>query len=324
MLFCWGAGNARWSFVLLLTPAGFAENVCSHWQAKHSSVKSHGPAAQGVRLVDASGASGSVGLLQVRTDNAQAIEFGSVCGMNLVRGHLFIPFSICERSCMSLQAAADVVCAQLGYDFGSVSTSPCGSYGGANLCGAAGSPVAMSSLACEGGELDIQECVFSVPDTVCLGHAHDSIVYCGVGGSATGFQEGTTRLLSFDGSPSIDGTGRLELFHGGAWGPVCKSGFTLGSATVACKAMGFAGAQPSAGVSSCGGHAANNYCGTLAPQLSEVACSGQEDELLACPHEEFDDVFCAPEESVLLRCSGDGNTQGRPKKVSAPQAGVAA
>ena len=101
------------------------------------------------------------------------------------------------------QAAADVVCAQLGFEFGSVSTSPCTSYGGSNLCGSPGSQVAMSSLTCGGGELDIQECAFSVPDTTCLGHAHDSIVYCGTGGSADGFQEGAARLLSFDGSRAI-------------------------------------------------------------------------------------------------------------------------
>ena len=38
-------------------------------------------------------------------------------------------------------AAADVICRSMGYDFGSVSSSPCGFYGGADLCGAAGSPV---------------------------------------------------------------------------------------------------------------------------------------------------------------------------------------
>ena len=70
-----------------------------------------------VRLVDGTGSLSSVGLLQVRTDAG----FGSVCGAN--------------------PAAADVVCRSMGYTHGSVSTSPCGFYGGADLCGAAGSPV---------------------------------------------------------------------------------------------------------------------------------------------------------------------------------------
>ena len=74
-----------------------------------------------VRLVDAAGSISNVGLLQVRTDAG----FGTVCGAN--------------------PAAADVVCRALGYSYGSVSTSPCGFYGGANLCGAPGSPVVRCS-----------------------------------------------------------------------------------------------------------------------------------------------------------------------------------
>lgn len=264
---------------------------CGVCHARHNGARSHEYIGQAVRLVGTNGAPGSAGLLQIRTGNTLAVEFGTVCGMNL--------------------AAADVVCAQLGYEFGSVSTSPCGIYGGANLCGSPGSRVAMSSLTCEGGELDIQECTFSLPDSTCLEHAHDSIVYCGVDVRAGVFQESAARLLSFDGSPSIDGAGRLEIFHAGAWGPVCKSGFTIGAANVACKAMGFSGTQSSGGVSACGDYGGKNYCGSLAPQLGEVSCSGQEAGLLACPFEDLADVFCAPEESVLLRCAGDGDTQGR-------------
>ena len=37
--------------------------------------------------------------------------------------------------------AAKVICRSMGYAHGSVSSSPCRFYGGADLCGAAGSPV---------------------------------------------------------------------------------------------------------------------------------------------------------------------------------------
>ena len=40
---------------------------------------------QSVRLIDASGASGNAGLLQVRMGSPEASEFGTVCGMDLVR-----------------------------------------------------------------------------------------------------------------------------------------------------------------------------------------------------------------------------------------------
>ena len=292
-----------------------------------------------MRLLDASGALSNVGLVQIRTGKSDALEFGSVCGMNLVLFHLYFAgssdlsrsLSVSLSLFLSLslfrlwrgwQAAADVVCAQLGYDFGTVSTSSCGNYGGSNLCGAAGSPVAMASLACAGGELDIQDCSFSAPDASCLEHGSDSVVFCGSsGGGAGSIQDGSMRLLAADGSPSIDGTGRLEIYVGRAWGSVCVSGFTAGAANVACKAMGFSGAQSSDGASPCrraGG------CGSAAPQIGEVACAGQEVDLLACPHAGVDDVFCAPEESVLLRCVGVGDTQGRPQKDASPTAGLAA
>ena len=170
----------------------------------------------------------------------------------------------------------------------------------------------MSALKCNGGELDLQQCEFSAPDEICQEHAHDSIVYCGTSGDGT--QEGAGRLLSFDGSPSIDGIGRFEVFHGNAWSPVCKSGFTAGAANVACKSMGFAGAQATPGFVSCGNVDGKNYCGESPPQLSEIACSGQEADVLACPHDETDSVFCAPAESVVLQCAGSGDTQGRANK----------
>ena len=179
----------------------------------------------------------------------------------------------------------------------------------------------MASLTCAGGELDIQDCSFSAPDAACLEHAGDSVVFCGSSGGAGSIQNGAVRLLGADGSPSIDGSGRLEIYLAGAWGPVCFSGFTAGAANVACKAMGFAGAQSSDGASPCrrvGG------CGSVAPQIGEVACAGQEADLLTCPHAGVDEVFCAPEESVLLRCVGVGDAQGRPQKVSSPTAGLAA
>ena len=110
--------------------------------------------AQGVRIIDAAGGLSYAGLAQVRADSG----FGSICGMN--------------------QAAADVVCKQLGYGSGVASDSPCGSYGGSDICGAPGSPVAMQSLTCTGAELAVTECEWSVPDTSCSSHGSDTVVFC--------------------------------------------------------------------------------------------------------------------------------------------------
>ena len=113
--------------------------------------------AQGVRIIDAAGGLSYAGLVQVSTDSG----FGSICGMN--------------------QAAADVVCKQLGYGSGVASDSPCGSYGGSDICGAPGSPVAMQSLTCTGAELAVSECEWSAADAGCSSHAGDSVVFCAGG-----------------------------------------------------------------------------------------------------------------------------------------------
>ena len=295
-------------------------------QASDGLVSSGDHMTQELRLIDSSGTSSNAGLLQVRTDGSDGFQFGTVCGMNLVG--LYLTFAGCSKFsfCLSLlfKAAADVVCSQLGFDYGTISTSACGSYGGSNVCGAAGSPVVMANLNCDGGELGVGDCAFSPPDASCQDHTRDSIVFCGFNGKSESAAEGSLRLISSGGAPSIDGSGRLEIYRNGLWGPVCSSGFTLGSANVACKAMGFAGAKSSTGASRCFKSDGENFCGTVAPLLSEVACAGQEVDLLSCPHDDGDDVFCAPEESVLLTCAGAGNAQGRRKKsVTASVAGAA-
>lgn len=99
-------------------------------------------------------------------------------------------------------AAADVVCHILGYARGSVGSSSCGFYGGADMCAATGTPVAMADLKCDGGELDLQDCSWQAPDEACLTHEHDSVVFC-TDADAT-LTDGTVRLLSFDGSPSVN------------------------------------------------------------------------------------------------------------------------
>ena len=83
-------------------------------------------------------------------------------------------------------------------------------------------PVAMKDLKCKGGELQIQECNWAPPDASCSGHLLDSVVYCGNDGTAGVTTDGSFRILSHDGSPNIDGEGRLEIFKAGSWAPVCQ------------------------------------------------------------------------------------------------------
>ena len=102
-------------------------------------------------LVDEQGQLAAAGLLQVRgrqgalqacaRDASLRREhggFGAVCGIN--------------------SGAANVVCRMLGYNGGAVGSSPCGAYGGANMCGAVGSRAAMKNLKCRGDEMDLASC----------------------------------------------------------------------------------------------------------------------------------------------------------------------
>jgi hypothetical protein len=246
-----------------------------------------------IRLLDENGAPSNSGLVEVSVPGG----FGTVCQMSA--------------------SSADVVCRQLGFDFGSLSPSPCNSYGGSNRCGAASAPVALKSLNCKGNELTIDECSFSKPDESCLSHTRDALVFCGNTDSPP-FVEGSLRLIDAEGAPAISetgsgATGRLEIFAAGSWAPVCKEGFSSGSASVACKQMGFSGHS---GSSSCG---SKDLCGTVPPHVSEVACSGSETSLFACSLSSGDDVFCAPEESVVLSCAGKGDSIGRPFHLPAPR-----
>merc|ERR1711862_897691 len=99
----------------------------------------------------------------------------------------------------------------------------------------------------------------------------DSIVYCANADGSDSLQDGALRLIASDGSPSVDGEGRLEIFVSKSWAPVCSEGFTQGSEVVACKQMGFSGATALQPRPSCGIFHGQNNCGTREPRVSKLA-----------------------------------------------------
>ena len=204
-----------------------------------------------VRLTGLSGVS-HVGLLELGVPGSSE-SFGTVCGLN--------------------SEASDVVCRQLGYDFGSVASASCDNYGLHNVCGAPGAPVAVKSLSCTGDELSVFECEGQHADETCASHKLDSVVYCGRNDAGRFFSEGAARLLNAFSAPAVDGRGRLETFVDGTWSPVCRVAFGSSSAAVACKSIGYAGVAAEA---------------TL--PCKSVAGQGN-------LWERGDDVICAPEAS---------------------------
>lgn len=228
-----------------------------------------------VRLVNEHGLSNQ-GLLEVRTSDG----FASVCGLN--------------------QGAANAICEAMGYPGGSVYAHSCSSFRGKNLCGSMGLPVAMQNLRCEGDEDHLSQCEWEAPDQSCLDHSKDSIVVCN---STSKSQDGSLRLVDENGSPASD-MGRLEVLLHGDWIPVCRKGFTQGSALVACKSMGFSAAG--AGPFGCQTYG-RKWCGKEFPQL-QLTCDGGEEGISTCRGSAGADVFCSPEDSVVLQCQG-----GHPK-----------
>merc|ERR1719336_300558 len=87
--------------------------------------------------------------------------------------------SVGRHDHMCCQALHESVVCVPGYDYGLPASSPCGTYGAQNLCGADGSAVAMEGLRCTGAELTLSECTWASPSTACQSHEHDSIIFCG-------------------------------------------------------------------------------------------------------------------------------------------------
>merc|ERR550537_537795 len=181
---------------------------------------------------------------------------------------------------------------------------------GIDVCGELGSPVSMQNLSCTGGEIELSECSWAAADEACLTHKQDSVIFCSRTSASPIYGDGSVRLLSADGAPSPGGTGRLEVFQGGAWAPVCSEGFSQGAASVACKQMGFSGGAVAAGHQSC-----TSSC--QAPGFSDMACTGEEASVLECPHAAGEETYCAPQEAVSLSCDGTGDTTGRPIAIPA-------
>lgn len=246
------------------------------------------------RILDATGRPSNAGLLQVKTE----FGFGTVwCarGAQGCRGAVVGVdwFVLPLRSGMT-HLSASVACKQLGFDFGTVAATPCSSYGGENVCGTAGSTVAMKAPKCAGDEAALQECPWEDPDAECMSHLSDSVVYCSNKASRDYTPEGTLRLVDHIGAPSITGAGRLEVYQDG-WASVCSDGWTEGSEEVACRAMGYSGVARSMVGESCRSVDGHDVCGHVAPALSKVACSGSEYGLLGCAHDSKESVFCASE-----------------------------
>ena len=71
--------------------------------------------------------------------------------------------------------------------------------------------------------------------------------------------------------------GRVEVFVNGLWGTVCDDGWDLQDAAVACKQLGFFGAEDAKMNAFFGS-------GTGIVHMADINCAGNETSLLSCSH----------------------------------------
>ena len=90
-------------------------------------------------------------------------------------------------------------------------------------------------------------------------------------------------------------SGRVEIFHGGVWGTICGVGWDFEDAEVACRQLGYRGAQP----------LLDN--GTFGPGsgvvwLEGIGCRGNESRLTECGLSGWGESECSHTQDVGVVC----------------------
>ena len=88
--------------------------------------------------------------------------------------------------------------------------------------------------------------------------------------------------------------GRIEILYAGVWGTVCNDLFTMNSANVVCRELGYSGASQ---VQSFGP-------GTGQIWLDDVRCAGSEASVEDCPHSGFGVHNCLHSKDAGVVCIG--------------------
>ncbi|XP_071504917.1 CD5 antigen-like [Diadema antillarum] len=162
---------------------------------------------------------------------------------------------------------AEVTCRQLGNDgVNNVYYSPTPGNGSIHL----------SHVGCVGNETGLINCTVTFSDD---------------GNSSS--DEGDIRLVD-GGAPW---KGRLQVFHDQTWGTVCNDSWSYENALVVCHQRGYAGVV-----------SPYQYFGPgYGPiHLGGVVCTGNEDSLTDCSHNEWDDTSCTShEQDVGVQCTDE-------------------
>lgn len=94
----------------------------------------------------------------------------------------------------------------------------------------------------------------------------------------------------------IYGSGRVEIYHSGAWGTICDDNWDLADANVVCRQLGFGPAEVAYRNAFYGE-------GTGPILLDEVQCTGYEERLDLCSNRGWYNDDCTHQEDAGVQCS---------------------
>uniref|UniRef100_A0AAY4CNI7 Lysyl oxidase homolog n=1 Tax=Denticeps clupeoides TaxID=299321 RepID=A0AAY4CNI7_9TELE len=104
--------------------------------------------------------------------------------------------------------------------------------------------------------------------------------------------------LRLAGYPRKHNEGRVEVFHQGEWGTICDDDFTLSTAHVLCRQLGF--------VSATGwSHGAKYGAGTGKIWLDNVVCGGAETSVERCHSRGWGNSDCTHDEDAGVACKDE-------------------
>ncbi|XP_028399346.1 deleted in malignant brain tumors 1 protein-like [Dendronephthya gigantea] len=176
---------------------------------------------------------------------------------------------------------ARVVCHQLGYEDAIRALHE-------NQVPSGSGKMWLDEVDCTGKEQNIADCShIGWGSTDCGSHEN-----AGVECSSTAI----TVSLRIQGPSSANGTGRIEVLYNGQWGTICDDGWDIKDARVVCRQLGYPDA-----FKSLQGNEVISGSGPI--WLTEVDCTGGEENLTQCSNAGWGNSNCAHSEDAGVQCA---------------------